>query len=170
MNFMDYSDDIALTMFSQGQVDRMNYTLSVNGLRSSFRNIDNKANIYRFANNSIHRYDRNVAAFPSTAVEGVLGRISQTQLPNTFPLFKFETASGDTYFHFANTMPNYPQYILKGISGYASKTAQPGTGMVPIYEYWGFNHHFYTNNPNELGAAGGTTGWTKAPVTFYLFQ
>jgi serralysin len=127
--------------------------------------LGNTRNIYRFNYNFVHNYNPNVNHRPELYTEGVLGRISMSQIPNSFPLRRFERSNGDSYFTFATAMPNNPEYTFKELIGYAFKTQQPGT--VAIHQYWGNNHHFYTANFNELGNGG--SGYVKEPTFIYLF-
>ena len=126
----------------------------------------NIRNIYRFYYNGIHNYNPNAYDKPEQFTEGILGRISMSQIPNTFPLRRFERSNGDSYFTFAASMPNNPEYTFKELIGYAFNTQQPGT--VPVHQYWGNNHHFYTLDLAELGNGG--YGYSKEPTFIYLYR
>lgn len=158
----------ALEMGTPTEIYNTELSVTDKSYMSSRYPLGNTESIFRFLSNGIHYYNRNAFAFAEGNTEGVLGRISKTQIPGTFPLYKHQMPYGDNYFNFQNTVPGYPQYVNQGIIGYAFKTPNASyPELKPIYHYWGNNHHFYTANYAELGAGG--SGYVTQPTMFYLF-
>ncbi len=152
MNYMDYSYDRCLLMFTQNQKDRMWAMFEIGQPRATFLNSSNPipptVPIYRYFS-SLYR-NHFYTSFPTTPnnyiSQGPVWKSFKTAAPGTVPIYRYYSV----YYtdHFYTSFPTTPNgYALEGIEFYAYKNYVPGT--VPVYRYYSiiYTDHFYTLNP-----------------------
>jgi len=149
--------------------------------------------LYRYwhATNSDHFYSTNVQEINATtkgqvgnygySCEGVAGYVYNHPYV-TAPLYRYYHEGNKDHFYTANASEiNATVNGQVGNHGYKCEgsighvfTSQV-TGSVPLYRYWnsGSSDHFYTANPNEIGATQngqtGNFGYTCEGIVGYVF-
>jgi len=108
--------------------------------------------------------------------EGHIGYVSPVQFPGSVPIHRYFHEAHFDHFYTANEQEigtthvghvGHHGYKYEGVTGYA----YPAQHYVkPVHRYWnaGITDHFYTVDPNEIGA--GKHGYVGEGVAFHVFS
>lgn len=126
----------------------------------------NSTNFYRYYLNNKHFYTSNFSELGGSYLEGVLGKICKTQIPLTFPLYRYRKVNGGHYY-ILNNQVSLPGLIYEGIAGYAYNTQQPGTKAIHRFYSPQNDNHFYTDSFAE---GNGASSYGYEGVAYYLLN
>jgi len=159
MNYLDYSHDGIMCMFTLGQSDRMDAALQ--GARSFFlQSLGPAARIY-----TISEAERAHLRFNAGYVE---------EAPACYVLPTRANGAGD---HFYTTSPAERDNALAQLGYVSEGTAcytfdAPGTGRVPLHRLVSLlnGDHFYTTSPEERDNALAQLGYVSEGTACYTFD
>lgn len=112
-------------------------------------------NLYRYFYDSRHFYTSDFNELGYRYLEGILGKIYSSQIPNTYPIYRYyNRINGDRLSTINwNELQNGGSngWVYEGITGYAYNSPQPNT--IPVYRFFREKSkpdHLLTTKKNEV--------------------